>query len=92
MRWGIRDVGRAQKVEGGGSKEDFEIFRDLVSQKETLTQSQCSTSTYPLRLLSLPWCGSFTYHRLRLCTIPNLTFEYIERVIGLGQGFPDPIF
>ena len=23
MRWGIRDVGRAQKVEGGGSKEDL---------------------------------------------------------------------
>ena len=36
--------------DGGGHKKDFEISKALVSQKETLTKSQCSTITYPLRL------------------------------------------
>jgi hypothetical protein len=49
-----------------------EIFRSLVSQKETLTQGQCGTfavvgpiSTYPLRLLRFRF--SDTFYEFQAC-------------------------
>ena len=84
----------AHIVEFSGAGYAFNILwisRSMGADNRTpLTQGQCSTSTYPLRLLSPPWCDSFTCRSSDYELFQTWLFAYTVLVIGLGQGFSDP--